>query len=103
MHCRSFSKVEFLDIIGTKSLKSFPPCYSQSTLITDPPPPLPSKNGLKLVCNVNIVYGNLKSENSKDYAQKPRRNFTFMNSASVLVLFLCTFSNSGSHPLTSFD
>jgi hypothetical protein len=40
-----------------KSLRSFPPCYSQSPLLTDftPPPPPPSKNGLKLVCNVNIV------------------------------------------------
>jgi hypothetical protein len=28
-----------------------------------------SKSGFKLVCNVNIVYGNLKSENSQDYAQ----------------------------------
>ena len=38
---------------------------------------------LKLVCNVNIVYGNLKSENSQD-AQKPQRNCapTFMYSAS---------------------
>jgi hypothetical protein len=35
------------------------------------PPSPPSKNGLKLVCWVNIVYGNLKSENSQDYAQKP--------------------------------
>jgi hypothetical protein len=26
---------------------------------------------LKLVCNVNIGYGNLKSKNSQDYAQKP--------------------------------
>ncbi len=32
--------------------------------------------------NVNIVYGNLKSEKSQDYAQKPQRNSTFMNSAS---------------------
>jgi hypothetical protein len=31
-----------------------------------PPPPL-SKIGLKLVCNVNIVYGNNKSENSQGY------------------------------------
>jgi hypothetical protein len=31
-----------------------------------------SKSGLKLVCNVNIVNGNLKSENSQDYAQKPQ-------------------------------
>jgi hypothetical protein len=37
---------------------------------------------VKQVCNVNIVYGNLKSENSQDSAQKPRRNSTFMNSAS---------------------
>ncbi len=29
-------------------------------------------------------YTNLKSENSQDYAQKPQRNCTFMNSASVL-------------------
>ncbi len=28
-------------------------------------------------------YRNLKSENSQDYAQKPQRNLTFMNSASV--------------------
>jgi hypothetical protein len=27
-------------------------------------------------------YRNIKSENSQDYAQKPQRNFTFMNSAS---------------------
>ncbi len=30
------------------------------------------KNVLKLVCNVNIVYGNLESENSQDYALLPR-------------------------------
>jgi hypothetical protein len=41
-----------------------------------------SKSGLKLVCNVNIVYGNLKSENSQDYTQKPQRNCMFVNSAS---------------------
>ncbi len=48
----------------------------------DLPPPPPRKNGLKLVCNVNIVNGNLKSENSQDYAQKPQRKCTLMNSAS---------------------
>jgi hypothetical protein len=56
-----------------KSLESFPPCYSESSLLTGftpphPPPPL-SKSGLKLVFNVNIVYRNLKYENFKDYAQ----------------------------------
>jgi hypothetical protein len=40
---------------------------------------------LKLVFNVNIVYGNLGSANSQDYAQKPERNCTFMNLASGLV------------------
>ncbi len=61
-------EAKFLDVIG-KSLKGFPPCYSQSPLLTDfflpPPPPPPSKSGLKLVCNVNTVCGNLKSENSR--------------------------------------
>ncbi len=30
-----------------------------------PPPPTSTKSGFKLVCNVNIVYGNLKPENSQ--------------------------------------
>jgi hypothetical protein len=76
-----------------KSLNSFPYCYSQSPPLTNstnlrapppsPAPPPPSKKGLEMVCNVNIAYGNLKSENSDDYAQKPQRSCTFMNSASV--------------------
>ncbi len=37
-----------------------------------------SKSGLKLACKGNVVYGDLKSENSQDYAQKPQRNCTFM-------------------------
>jgi hypothetical protein len=45
-----------------------------------------SKIDLKLVCNVNIVYGHLKSDNSQDYAQKPQQNRTFMNLASVVIL-----------------
>ncbi len=44
--------------------------------------PTPLISGLKLVCNVNIVYGNLKSEISQDFSHKPQRNCTFMNSAS---------------------
>jgi hypothetical protein len=69
-----------------KSLKSFPPCNSQSppTNRFYPPPPLPpppSKNGLELVCNVNMVSWSFKSENSQYYAQRPQRNFTFVNSA----------------------
>jgi hypothetical protein len=56
-------------------------------------PPLPrSKSGSKLVCNVNIVYGNLKSENSQDYAQKPQRNCMFMKVASDLPITSCSIS-----------
>jgi hypothetical protein len=66
-----------------KSLNRFSPCYLQSPLLIDfTPPPPPRKSGLKLVCSVNILYGNLKSANSQDYAQKPQRNCTFMNSPS---------------------
>jgi hypothetical protein len=57
------------------------------TFYPPPPPPPRRKSGLKLVCNVTIVYGNLKSENSQDHAQKPQRNCTFMNTASGLDLF----------------
>ncbi len=67
-----------------KFLRVFPPCYSQSPLLTDfnlSPSPL-SKCRWKLVCNANIVHRNYKSENSQDYAQRPQRNCTFMNSAS---------------------
>jgi hypothetical protein len=56
-----------------QSLQSFPPCYSQSP---PPPPPPPGKSGLRLICNDNIVYGNLKSENSHGYAHEPQRNCT---------------------------
>ncbi len=63
-----------MDVIGTKVLESFPPCCSQSPLLTD--------GDLKLVRNVNILNGNLKFENSQEDAQKHQRNCTFMNSAS---------------------
>ncbi len=46
-----------MDVIG----KKFSSSYSQSSLLTDfTPPPHPlEQSGLKLVCNVNIVYGEL--------------------------------------------
>ena len=47
-------------------------------------PPTRAKCGLKLAWNVNNVYGDLNSENSQDYVQKPKRNCTFMNSVSAL-------------------
>jgi hypothetical protein len=84
---KPFAQIQHRDrILGRnwdKSLKRIPPCYSQSPLLTDFTPLSFGKSGLKLVCNVNIVYGNLKYENTQDYAQKPQRNCTFMNSASA--------------------
>ncbi len=86
-----------------KSLKSFPPCYSQSPLLTDftplPPPP-PGKSGLKLVCEVNIVYPSLKSENSQE-THKPQRNCTFMYSASGGLLQTSTFTDVFGNMVTS--
>ncbi len=64
-----------------KSQTSIPHFDSQSLLLTDFTPP--SKSGLKLVCNVNIVYGNIKYENSQDYAETPQQNCAFMNSTSA--------------------
>jgi hypothetical protein len=71
-----------LDIIGTKVLRVFLlAIHSHLYCGFYSPPPL-RKSGLKLVCNVNIVYENLMSENSQDYAQRPQQNYTFINSAS---------------------
>ncbi len=66
------------------SLKSFRPCYSQPPLppFFTPPPPPPQQEWFETgLYFVNIVPG--KSENYQDYAQKPQRNCTFMNSISV--------------------
>ncbi len=69
----------------TKLDKSFSPCYSHTSTTDFTLPPLSNwfETALKLVCNVKIGYGNPKSENSQDYAQKPQLNYTFLNSASV--------------------
>ncbi len=63
------TEAKFLDVIGDKSFKISSLLFTViSTNGFTPPPPF-SKIGLKLVCNVNIVYGNLKSENPQDYGQ----------------------------------
>jgi hypothetical protein len=50
------------------------------------------------------VYGNLKSENSPDYVQKPQRNCTFMNSASGLpFLKLCFYLRYGRYLIFTQD
>ncbi len=83
------TEAEFLDVIGTKS--------RQSSLLAIHSHLYLSKSGLKLVCKVNIVYGNLKSENSQDYAQKPQRNCTFMNSASVQLQVVSPILNTSTN------
>ncbi len=59
-----------MDVIGTKVFSSLLFKGVSTKGFYSPPAPL-SKSGLKLVCNVNTVYGNLMSETSQDYAQKP--------------------------------
>ncbi len=81
VHFTAFPEAEFFGLIGEKSSKSFPPCYSQSALQTDFTTPL-EQFGLKMACDVKIVYQDLNSENSQDHAQKLNTNCTFMNSAS---------------------
>ncbi len=54
---------------------------SSNRFYPHPPPPHLEQKWFKTGFYVNIVYGNLQSENSQDYAQK-QRNFTFMNLAS---------------------
>jgi hypothetical protein len=43
----------------------------------------PDRKTYPLPFGLRNSYRNLKSENSQDYAQKPQRNSTFMNSTSV--------------------
>jgi hypothetical protein len=78
------TEAEFLDAIGTMVLRAV--LLAIFTVVCSygfySPQPY-SKSGLKLVCNVNFVYGKLKFENFQDYAQKPHRNFSFINSTSV--------------------
>jgi hypothetical protein len=74
--------------------KKFVSARSKKTLPWTPyPPPSPSsKSGMELVCIANIVYGNLMSENSQDYAQKPQQDFTFMNWVSVHNIYRLSFT-----------
>ncbi len=78
-----YKEAEFLDAIGEKVLRVFLLAIHIHLYYGFCPTPPWSKSDLKLVCNVNIICGNLKSENPQDYAQKPQRNYTFMNSASL--------------------
>ncbi len=69
-----------MDVIGTKVLRVFLLAIPSTTGFYYPPPPPPlCKSGLKLVCNVNIVYRNLMSENSQDYARNPQWNYVYVH------------------------
>ncbi len=74
-----------MDVIGTKVQRVFLLAI-YSCLLTDfiPLPPSLEQKRFETLCNVNIVYGNLKSENSQNYAQKPQR---FVRSLIRLLYF----------------
>ncbi len=83
-----------------KILKNFPPCYLHSVTSTNgfysPHPPL-SKSGLKLVCNVNIVYG--PETSTKLYVQEfglstfSNKSGTSENTCLYIIFILpCSFS-----------
>ncbi len=97
----TFSRGRILRQNPDKSLKSFPPCYTQTPIklcleVTT------YSNSLNLFmflnfsyCNVHCKklrnsYRNLKSENTQDYAPKRQPNCTFMNSASGCSVLLST-------------
>ncbi len=81
-----------------KSLKRFPPCYSQSPLLIDftPPPPPPDKSGWKLACNVNIVqvYGNSSLRTLKIMP----RNLNEIVRSWIWLLF----NKTNAHPSTKY-
>jgi hypothetical protein len=96
-----------------KSLKSFPLCYSQSTIQLCLEISISSNShNLYTVSTVQLLYTakenggkpdkktiplsyglrnpcrNLTSENSQNYAQKPPENCTFLNSAFGFIIFI---------------
>ncbi len=75
-------EAEFLDVNTQKSSEFSSLLFTVTSNNWFYSLPSLSKSGLKLVCNVNIVHGNLKSQNSQDHVQKLQRNCTFINSAS---------------------
>ncbi len=83
-----------------KSLKSLPPCYSHLPLqlclrfkflqthatsysFSKGERRKPDRKPYHLPYGLGNPYRNLKSENSQDYAQKPQRDWAFINSASA--------------------
>jgi hypothetical protein len=73
------TEADFLDVIWSKSKRfSCAPCYSHAVTSINgfySPPLLFERKWFETLCNVNIVYGNLKSKNSQDYGQKPEFGF----------------------------
>ncbi len=74
IHHTHIPEAKLLDVFGEKSLKSSPPCYSQSSLLTNLlPPPLLEQKWFETGLYLNIVYRD-KSENSQDYVLKLLRS-----------------------------
>ncbi len=78
------TEAEFLDVIGTKRLKSFPPCFSQSPILTNLHPSPLEQKWFEIVCNVNIVYCIWKPQVWELCPETSTKlqNCMFMNSAS---------------------
>jgi hypothetical protein len=73
-----FPEAEFLDEIQTKVFRVFLVAIHShlSSFVL-------SSLFLQTHLTTHNFHGSVQSENSQDYAQKPQRNCTFMNSASV--------------------
>jgi hypothetical protein len=68
---------EFLGVIGTKVLRVSSLLFTVASTNGFSPPPPPQQKRIETGLYYNILYGNLKSENSKDQrlCPEPQRNF----------------------------
>jgi hypothetical protein len=87
-----FSKAEFLDVIGTQVLRVFLLVIHSHLYYGIPPPPR-AKWFETVLYNVDVVYGNFKSENSKDCAQPDLKKMYFheFGFSSQFPIFLSLF------------
>jgi hypothetical protein len=82
-HLNSFAlRCLFLQTHATLTVLQFIYLFSTVQLVVKEAGGKPDRKQYPLPFSLRNPYGNLKSENSQDYAQKPQRNCTFMNSAS---------------------
>ncbi len=79
---------EFLNVIGTKVLRILLLAIHSHLYYG-------FKSGLKLICNVNIVYGNLKSENSRNLNEIVRSRTRLLVKFQHAWVEFCVYSLSG--------